>query len=101
MKMKYCCIAIILSLNASLLFSQTTRNYLVILRSNAGSITLWDGNVTNIYGFASTLSSAPTLPGKILYAEEGDTVIIKAWSVSQGHHHTIHLHGLDVDTRND
>jgi FtsP/CotA-like multicopper oxidase with cupredoxin domain len=82
-------------------FAQTTINYQVILRSNMGSHTLWDSTVVPIYGFAPTLSQQPTLPALTLYANEGDTVIITARSVSQGEHHTIHLHGLDVDTRND
>ncbi|MDQ3189954.1 MAG: multicopper oxidase domain-containing protein [Bacteroidota bacterium] len=81
--------------------AQKTINYTVIMRSNIGSATMWDGTVLPIYGFASMLSAQPTLPGKILYAEQGDTVVITARNVSQGEHHTIHLHGLDVDTRND
>ena len=101
MKTRLSGIVVFLLITFNLSFGQTTRHYLVILRSNTGSITLWDGNVTDIFGFASTLGTEPTLPGKTLYAEEGDTVIINAWSVSQGDHHTIHLHGLDVDTRND
>jgi plastocyanin len=82
-------------------FAQTTINYQVVLRSNFGTHTMWDGTVVDIYGFSSSLSQAPVLPAATLYANEGDTVIINARSVSQGEHHTIHLHGLDVDTRND
>ena len=78
MKARLLCIIIVLFTAFNLSFAQTTRNYLVILRSNTGSITLWDGNVTDIFGFAPNLSSPPTLPGKTLYAEEGDTVIINA-----------------------
>lgn len=81
--------------------AQKTINYNVILRSNIGMATMWDGNSFRIFGFAPGLSSQPTLPARILYANEGDTVILNARSVSQGEHHTIHLHGLDVDTRND
>jgi FtsP/CotA-like multicopper oxidase with cupredoxin domain len=81
--------------------AQTKKEFTVILRSNTGSHLLWDGITVNIWGFASNLSSAPTLPGKTLTVNEGDTVIIKARNVSQNHHHTIHLHGLDVDTQND
>ncbi len=82
-------------------FAQTTRNYTAILRSDAGTMTLWDGTVIRIYGITQKLSSQPTLPGTVLTANEGDTVIVTARSISQGDHHTIHLHGLDVDTRND
>jgi len=82
-------------------FAQTTRNYQVILRSNSGTHTLWDGDTINIFGFASKLSENPPLPAKTLFANEGDSVVLNAWNVSQGDFHTIHLHGLDVDTRND
>lgn len=81
--------------------SQTTRYYTAILRSNIGTHTLWDGQTIRIYSITPSLSATPKLPAPILYAEEGDTVIINAASISQGEHHTIHLHGLDVDTRND
>ena len=82
-------------------FAQVKRTFNVYLRSNSGTITLWDGKTTNIYGMASRLSEEPPLPARILYANEGDTVVLNALSISQGEHHTIHLHGLDVDTRND
>ena len=81
--------------------AQTTRYYQVILRSDVGEITLWDGTIIPAYGFSPLLSQPISVPGYTIYAEEGDTVIITARSVSQGAHHTIHLHGLDVDTRND
>lgn len=82
-------------------FAQVQRNFNVYLRSNTGTITLWDGKTTNIYGMASRLSEEPPLPARTLYANEGDTVVINALNISQGEHHSIHLHGLDVDTRND
>ena len=99
-------VLLILFLQHFFLVAQVTRNYNVILRGNASSTsqlhtTLWDGNLLPIWGMAPTLSAVPTVPAKILYANEGDTVIINARSVAQGQHHTIHLHGLDVDTRND
>ena len=94
-------VTVLLLLCAIATHAQVTRNYQVILRSNFGSTTMWDGNVLDIYGFAPTLADAPVVPGYTIYAEEGDSVIITARSVSQIHHHTIHLHGLDVDTRND
>lgn len=62
---------------------------------------MWDGVSFRIYGIAPLLSAQPKIPAKILYANEGDSVVINALSISQTEHHTIHLHGLDVDTRND
>ncbi|HET6243172.1 MAG: multicopper oxidase domain-containing protein [Bacteroidetes bacterium] len=94
-------ITLIVFLASFQLMAQKTIKYTVILRSNTGSASMWDGNSVAIWGFSSTLSTPPTLPAKILYAEQGDTVIITARNVSQGEHHTVHLHGLDVDTRND
>ena len=71
------------------------------MRSNVGTIELWDGVVTRIYGFAPMLSASPTIPGPTLYVNEGDTLEVHAYSISQNDHHSIHLHGLDADTRND
>lgn len=71
------------------------------LRSNIGDITLWDGKTTRIFGITDKLNAQPAIPASTIICEEGDTVIINALSISQGDHHTIHLHGLDVDTRND
>lgn len=88
-------------MSAVVVSAQSTINYQVILRSDFGQDTLWDGNAMKIYALTPTLGAIPTIPAKTLYANEGDTVIITARSVAQGHHHTIHLHGLDVDTRND
>jgi FtsP/CotA-like multicopper oxidase with cupredoxin domain len=81
-------------------WAQTTRNFTVIMRT-VGNHTFWDGNGVNIFGFSSAMSQPATLPARTLYCNEGDTVIITATNISQGEHHTIHLHGLDVDTRND
>lgn len=71
------------------------------LRSNFGTQTMWDGVVMDIYGIAPNLTSYPKIPADIIYCNEGDSVVLNVLSISQKHHHTIHLHGLDVDTRND
>ena len=81
--------------------AQTKREYAVVMRSNVGTAVMWDNVSFRIYGFAPSLSASPQLPGVTLYAEEGDSVFINASAISQGDEHTIHLHGLDVDTRND
>jgi len=80
---------------------QHTEDNLVVLRSNTGSHTLSDNLTIPIFGFAPKLSLPPTLPAKIIECNEGDTVTLNAWNVSQNDEHTIHLHGLDVDTRHD
>lgn len=81
--------------------SQTIRNFNVVLRSNFGSDTMWDNLEVPIYSMNSSLSAEPNLPAKVIYCNEGDSVVLNALSLAQGEHHTIHLHGLDVDTRND
>jgi len=82
-------------------YSQQTLYYEAILRSNVGTDTMWDGNTMRIYGITPMLSAPVVLPSRTIYCNEGDSVVINARSISQGEHHTIHLHGLDVDTRND
>lgn len=81
--------------------SQQIVNYTRILRSNFGTETMWDGNSFNVYGLTPALVDSPKIPADIIWCNEGDSVVINALSVSQLHHHTIHLHGLDVNTRND
>lgn len=80
---------------------QTVRKYVVVMRSNIGTATMWDNKVFRIYGFAPTLAAQPTLPGVTLYAEEGDSILIEARAISQGDEHTIHLHGFDSNPKND
>ncbi len=81
--------------------AQNKIKYNVFLRSDAGEDTLWDGRIIRVYGLASRLTEEPHIPAKTLYCREGDTVALRTLNISQGDHHTIHLHGLDVDTKND
>jgi hypothetical protein len=94
-------IFIILLLASIVGYSQTIVNYNRYLRSNFGSQVMWDGVVLDIYGITPMLSASPIITAPTIFCNEGDSVIINALSISQLHHHTIHLHGLDVDTRND
>lgn len=89
------CIIAIISL------AQNTITYQCILRSNAQKDTMCDGKVIPIFGITNSLGAAAKIPAKILYCNEGDSMVLNTKSISQGEHHTIHLHGLDVDTRND
>lgn len=66
-----------------------------------GQLPLWDGNSIRYYGFANGYLTPPQFPAPILYANEGDSVIVNVRNQSQGAHHTIHWHGLDVDQAND
>lgn len=81
--------------------AQQVKEYNVILRSNIGKATMWDGVSLPIFGMATRLSADPTIPAPTLYCNEGDTLILNALSISQGDHHTIHLHGMDADTKDD
>lgn len=94
-------IFVILSFASVIGYSQTIVNYNRFLRSNFGSQTMWDGVILNIYGITPMLSASPIITAPTIFCNEGDSVVINTLSISQLHHHTIHLHGLDVDTRND
>ena len=73
----------------------------LIIGRTTGQKDLHDGNSTRIMGFAETLSEEIDIPGPTIYMNEGDSVEIDFWNMSQGAPHTIHLHGLDVDQAND
>jgi hypothetical protein len=93
---------IILFLLCSFLIeAQVTKTFNVVLRSNFGSDTMWDGLDVPIYSINSSLLAEPKIPARVIYCNEGDSVVLNALSLAQGEHHTVHLHGLDVDTRND
>ncbi|MBL4707726.1 MAG: multicopper oxidase domain-containing protein [Flavobacteriales bacterium] len=80
--------------------AQIDQSILLIAR-NSGTKQLADSSNIRIFGFANSLSSQPNVPGPTLTMNEGDSIKIHLWNVSQGAPHTIHLHGLDVDQQND
>ena len=62
---------------------------------------LHDGNLIHLMGYTKLISAPINLPSPTLIFEEGDSVNLSMWNLSQGAPHTIHLHGLDVDQQND
>ena len=80
--------------------AQQTVNELIIAR-NTGKKVLANMDTIRVFGFAQDLLDNPNVPGPTITANEGDSVHLDLWNVSQGAPHTIHLHGLDVDQQND
>ena len=80
--------------------AQTRKIYNIIMR-NTGSDTLWDGTVIRTFGFTRRLLENPLIPSQPIYANEGDTLILKVENISQGEPHTIHPHGMDANQQND
>ncbi|MDG2330118.1 MAG: multicopper oxidase domain-containing protein [Flavobacteriales bacterium] len=80
------------------LYAQT--NVFLIGRT-LGEKIIANGDTMRVFGFAPNLSSHPPIPAPLIEANQGDSVHIDFWNVSQLHHHTIHLHGLDVNQAND
>ncbi len=97
--MRYAILAL-LFFNVFWVNAQNRRYYNLYMR-NTGQITLWDGLKTTTYGFAQKLAQSDLLPGPVLTANEGDSVIVDVRNISQGPPHTIHWHGLDVNQAND
>jgi len=62
---------------------------------------LHDSKLIGLMGYTKLLSQPINLPSPTLIFEEGDSVNLSMWNLSQGAPHTIHLHGLDVDQAND
>ncbi|MDB3907597.1 multicopper oxidase domain-containing protein [Crocinitomicaceae bacterium] len=62
---------------------------------------LHDGNLIHLMGYTQLISAPIDLPSPTLIFEEGDSVNLSMWNLSQGAPHTIHLHGLDVNQQND
>jgi FtsP/CotA-like multicopper oxidase with cupredoxin domain len=80
--------------------AQNDVNFFMIAR-NTGEKVLANSDTIRVFGFAQSLSSQPNVPGPTITVNQGDSVHIDVWNVSQGAPHTIHLHGLDVDQQND
>lgn len=72
-----------------------------LIARNTGEKVLANDDTIRVFGFAETLSVQPNVPGPTMLMNEGDSVHIDLWNVSQGAPHTIHLHGLDVNQEND
>ena len=99
--MRYAIFIVCLLLIAQSGSAQQVAKYNIYLRSDAGTDTMYDGRIIRVYGMPHRLSETPHIPAKTIYCNEGDTLILHALSISQGDHHTIHLHGLDATTPND
>lgn len=80
--------------------AQMDKSFFIIGR-NTGTKVLENLDTIPTFGFAQMLNENPPIPGPTLIVNEGDSVEIDFWNVSQGAPHTIHLHGLDVDQEND
>ncbi|MFY0644057.1 MAG: multicopper oxidase domain-containing protein [Bacteroidia bacterium] len=85
---------------SQVVLAQIDKDFFLIAR-NTGEKQLADSSIITVFGFAEDLSTHPSIPGPTLIMNEGDSVEIDLWNVSQGAPHTIHLHGLDVDQEND
>ncbi len=74
---------------------------ILIIGRNTGKKILADGNEIRTFGFAQEIGENPGAPGPTIDVNQGDSVVIDFWNISQGAPHTIHLHGLDVNQEND
>jgi FtsP/CotA-like multicopper oxidase with cupredoxin domain len=87
-----------------LLFSVGTycaQTNVFLIGRTLGDKIIANGDTLRVFGFAPNLGAHPPIPGPLIEANQGDSVHIDFWNVSQLHHHTIHLHGLDVNQQND
>lgn len=100
---KYFGIAFIAMLLSAINFEATAQRIYrdTVYLQNYGEITLWDNTTAFLYSFTYNEKQPAFLPGKIIEVEEGDSVHIFSRSISNDGFHTIHLHGLDVNTIND
>lgn len=98
--MKKLVLILLIAICSQNIWAQNDVDVFLIAR-NTGEKVLASGDTIRVFGFAPDLGTHPPIPGPTIYANEGDSVHIDLWNVSQGAPHTIHLHGLDVDQQND
>ncbi len=72
-----------------------------LIARNFGEYPMWNGSQVRVMGFTENLAAWVELPNPTLFFNEGDSVHLDLWNMSQGAPHTIHLHGLDVNQQND
>lgn len=72
-----------------------------IISRIAGYQKMYGRDSVRVMGFTQALRQKVQMPGPTLEYEEGDSVELTLWNISQGPPHTIHLHGLDVNQEND
>lgn len=101
MKKQYIFTALLIICLSIIATAQVKRKFTIVGRSDVGSTTLWDGSVIRIYGYASTFSDEPIFPAKTIYVNESDSVFLNVYNISQGCEHTVHVHGMDMETKYD
>ena len=89
---------LILALTISL--ATVGQTQLDLIAVTFGQQEMHDGNQIFTFGYIENQGDPLFVPGPILYMNEGDSVIIDMWNLSQNDH-TVHLHGMDVDQIND
>ena len=93
---------IILGMMAFMVHSQIDTTFQLVSKMDiAPQFELHDGELIEVMGFTQSIGGAIDVPGPTIILEEGDSVKIDLWNLSQGAPHTVHLHGLDVDQQND
>ncbi len=90
-----------LALMLCLAFSGMAQVNDLLIARNTGKYPIHTGDTIRVFGFTRALKEEVKIPGPTLVYNEGDSVTIDLWNISQGAPHTIHLHGLDVDQAND
>ncbi len=86
---------------ASFARAQVTTNLLYSKMDFFAQHELYDGNVIRLMGYTELIGTPIDLPSPVLIYNEGDSVDLGMHNFSQAAHHTIHLHGLDVDQATD
>ncbi|MCT4581122.1 MAG: multicopper oxidase domain-containing protein [Flavobacteriales bacterium] len=100
--MKQLTILLLLLLSYFTTYSQIDVSKLLISKIDVFKhFTLPDGNKIKLMGYTELIGSLIDLPAPTLIFNEGNSVRLDLWNLSQGPPHTIHLHGLDVNQQND
>jgi FtsP/CotA-like multicopper oxidase with cupredoxin domain len=92
----------ILGILPAVIFGQIDTTFQLVSKMDiSAQFELHDGELIEVMGFTRLIGAPIDVPGPTILLEEGDSVKIDLWNLSQGADHTIHLHGLDVDQQND
>ena len=81
------------------LISSAQDEWLIIGRTT-GQLSFDGKDTIRCFGFSNSLSGQITLPGVIIEANEGDSIEIDFWNISQGDPHSLSITGIELLQKN-
>ena len=80
--------------------TSTAQSEWLIIGRTTGELSFNGKDTIRCFGFSNSLSGQITLPGAMIEAAEGDSVLIDFWNISQGAPHALSIMNLEILQKN-